>query len=368
MYRLSLCDSLCVYALLHNIGRSRYSSPEILFVIMLQLMGAIVFGFIIGTVGTILMSWGLLEEKIARKLAELREFMNEKNVPKPTRKKVKKFMEEFYRSKAGYDEKEVVNALPPAIALELLDSIYRGALLKVPIFKGLDDDVICRICLLMKPMHVAKGEYVFKEKEPGREMYIIREGRVQILRFGMTIGVLHRNCFFGEDCMTQVEPGKRNVRQRTAFAIQDCELAFLRATDADTIALDHPDMLKSFQDLSAKKACVEHERLNMMINQVADELGVDPDSALMDDVLSAVSTIASEDELVSTEVKAARKIANWWRHQKKRRAGLVKSNYPTSLALAEDFADSTALKTKIRRAFCISLSVGFGTRVSRLTA
>ena len=315
---------------------------------MLQLMGAIVFGFIIGTVGTILMSWGLLEEKIARKLAELREFMNEKNVPKPTRKKVKKFMEEFYRSKAGYDEREVVNALPPAIALELLDSIYRGTLLKVPIFKDLDDDVICRICLLMKPMHVAKGEYVFKEKEAGREMYIIREGRVQILRFGMTIGVLHRNCFFGEDCMMQVEPGKKNVRQRTAFAIQDCELAFLRATDADTIALDHPEMLQSFQNLAAKKACVEHERLNMMINQVADELGVDPSSALMDDVLSAVSTIASEDDMVSPEVKAARKIANWWRHQKKRKVGLVTSRYPKSLALAEDFSNSTAFKAKIR--------------------
>ena len=134
-----------------------YTNGEIIFVIMLQLMGAIVFGFIIGTVGTILMSWGLLEEKISRKMAELREFMNEKHVPKSTRKKVKKFMEEYYRAKAGYDESEVVSALPPAIALELLDSIYRGALLKVPIFKDLDDDVICRICLLMKPLHIAKG-------------------------------------------------------------------------------------------------------------------------------------------------------------------------------------------------------------------
>ena len=221
---------------------------------LLQLIGAIVFGFIIGTVGTILMSWGLLEERISRKLAELREFMNEKNVPKATRKKVKKFMEDYYRSKAGYDETEVVSALPPAIAVELLDSIYRGTLLKVPIFRHLDEDVICRICLLMKPMTVAKGEYVFNEKDRGREMYIIREGRIQIMRYGMTIGVLHKHCFFGEDCMMAVEPGKKNYRQRTAFAIEDCELAFLRATDADKIALDYPEMLSSFQDLAAKKA------------------------------------------------------------------------------------------------------------------
>ena len=57
-------------------------------------------------------------------------------------------------------------------------------------------DVICKICLYMKPIRVPKGEYVFKEKERGREMYIIQEGRVQIMRYGLTIGVLHKNCFF----------------------------------------------------------------------------------------------------------------------------------------------------------------------------
>lgn len=344
--RACVCTDIQTAEMSNNI--QPYRSGEIMFVILLQLMGAIVFGFIIGTVGTILMSWGLLEEKITRKLAELREYMKEKNVPKSTRTKVKKCMEDFYRSKAGYDETEVISALPPAIALELLDSIYRGALLKVPIFKDLDDDVICRICLLMKPLHVAKGEYVYREKELGREMYIIREGRVQILKSGMTIGVLHRNCFFGEDCMTQVEPGKRNKRSRTAFAIQDCELAFLRASDADMIALDHPEMLHSFQNLAAKKECVEQERLNMMINQVADELGVDPDSALMGDVLTAVSTIASEDEMLSVESKAARKIANWWRHTRKRKAGLVKTKFPETLAVSVDNAAGTDLfKAKI---------------------
>jgi CRP-like cAMP-binding protein len=335
------------------------NNGEIIFVMLLQLIGAIVFGFIIGTVGTILMSWGLLEERISRKLAELREFMNEKNVPKATRKKVKKFMEDYYRSKAGYDETEVVSALPPAIAVELLDSIYRGTLLKVPIFRHLDEDVICRICLLMKPMTVAKGEYVFNEKDRGREMYIIREGRIQIMRYGMTIGVLHKHCFFGEDCMMAVEPGKKNYRQRTAFAIEDCELAFLRATDADKIALDYPEMLSSFQDLAAKKACVEHERLNMMINQVADELGVDPDSSVMDDVLTAVSTIASEDDVISMEVRAARKIANWWRHTKRRKQGLVKEKFPPVLDMIEERDDDTALKSKIRYALlCFILCAG----------
>ena len=63
--------------------------------------------------------------------------------------------------------------------------------------------------------------------------------------------------------MMLVEPGKRNVRQRTAFAIEDCELAFLSKSNADKIAEQHPEMLTSFQNLASRKACVEHERLNM---------------------------------------------------------------------------------------------------------
>ena len=69
--------------------------------------------------------------------------------------------------------------------------------------------------------------------------------------------------------MMLVEPGKRNIRQRTAFAIEDCELAFLSKSNADKIAEQHPEMLTSFQNLASRKACVEHERLNMSETQNA---------------------------------------------------------------------------------------------------
>jgi len=64
-----------------------------------------------------------------------------------------------------------------------------------------------------------------------------------------------------------------------------------------------------------------------MINEVANELGVDPESAVMTDVLTAVQSIAKEEDLISAEVKAARKISAWWRHTKKRRNGEVPAHH-----------------------------------------
>ena len=74
--------------------------------------------------------------------------------------------------------------------------------------------------------------------------------------------------------MMLVEPGKRNIRQRTAFAIEDCELAFLSKSNADKIAEQHPEMLTSFQNLASRKACVEHERLNMSETSLTPSLSV----------------------------------------------------------------------------------------------
>jgi hypothetical protein len=45
---------------------------EVVFTIFAQIIGAVLFGMIIGTVGTLLMSSKLLEEKVDRQLAELR--------------------------------------------------------------------------------------------------------------------------------------------------------------------------------------------------------------------------------------------------------------------------------------------------------
>ena len=51
-----------------------------------QLMGAIVFAIVLGTVNTLLMSSRLLHERVDRRLAELREFLREKAVAPDLRK------------------------------------------------------------------------------------------------------------------------------------------------------------------------------------------------------------------------------------------------------------------------------------------
>ena len=91
------------------------------------------------------MATRLLEEKVDRELAELREFLEMRRVPKKVRNKVRRYMEHLYRRKTGYDEQELLERLPPALSKELLDHLYRSQLQAVAIFNGLP----VRACVLL---------------------------------------------------------------------------------------------------------------------------------------------------------------------------------------------------------------------------
>ena len=56
-------------------------------------------------------------------LAELREFMQAKAIPKQLRIKIRRYMETLYEQKSGFDEQQVLRELPPAMAQELLHSM-----------------------------------------------------------------------------------------------------------------------------------------------------------------------------------------------------------------------------------------------------
>ena len=66
---------------------------------------------------------------------------------------------------------------------------------------------------------VKAGEVIFKEGEPGDEMYVIRNGQVQILVGKTVVATLEQDEVFGEMALLDNHP-----RSATAMAATDCEL------------------------------------------------------------------------------------------------------------------------------------------------
>ena len=110
---------------------------EMGFVIVVQLIGTLITSVIIGTVGTMIAQKNWIDEQVERNLEELKEYLEHKCIPHPTRRKVRRYMEHLYTKKTGYDERRVLEVLPPALSRELLGYLYKGQVMDVPLFRGL---------------------------------------------------------------------------------------------------------------------------------------------------------------------------------------------------------------------------------------
>lgn len=278
---------------------------ETLMVMALSVMGSVMAALIIATISSTVMSRNLLEAKVSRQLAELREFLKEQKLPPDLVQQIRKYMERFYSMKTGYDVLEIMDSLPPGLKTKLMDHMYSDMVTKIPLFRACSRSAIQMMCLALKPYHVLPGEIVCKEGENCDAMYIVESGGVILQRFGITLGLLGAKSCFGQEGLL---PGI-NVREHTAVARQNTQLVFLTQADMKTVIKEHPEVLQQLQECGKRRAKRETNRLNRLIEDSAKSLGVDQHSDIMEDVLMAVDGMCSGKNSEVAAMEASMKAA-----------------------------------------------------------
>ncbi len=105
------------------------------------------------------------------------------------------------------------------------------------------------------PQYLARfkaGEYVFREAERGSEMFIIQEGKVEILKkvggAERRLATLEEGDFFGEMAILEDQP-----RSASARAATDCALLRIDSTTFDQMVRHHPEIpVRMLRKLSAR--------------------------------------------------------------------------------------------------------------------
>ena len=280
------------------------TDAELLFASFAELFGCMIFGMLIGVLSTLVMGGKALEEKIDNQMAELREFMQEKGVPQHLRKRVKQYMETLYRKKTAYNEKEVLDSLPPALAAELLEAMYRDTIDMVPLFRGLEVEVLNQLCIAMKPFFAMAGDYVYRQGELGKDLFIIISGMVEMTRDSHKLGVLTDGSFFGETAILDKGNGGNSRRERSAKAVTNCELGFLSKDDVMPISEDFPVLGKRIVDLAGRRQREDTRVLNKMLKDNPEEGQV-----ALSTSLAFVGTLVNGDE--STTIMSSERMAEY---------------------------------------------------------
>lgn len=127
-----------------------------------------------------------------------------------------------------------------------LEVINRDVLEKVPLFQSCDSIFLHNLAMMLKPVVVGRGDYVIRKDEPGREMYFLCRGEVEVLDGqGKRLSALYEGDFFGEASLLLAVPRTASVR-----AVADCDLFVLDKSDFDKALREYPQFAKSILEIA----------------------------------------------------------------------------------------------------------------------
>uniref|UniRef100_A0A8C6MFJ7 Cyclic nucleotide gated channel subunit alpha 3 n=1 Tax=Nothobranchius furzeri TaxID=105023 RepID=A0A8C6MFJ7_NOTFU len=247
---------------------------EFLFVIGDFLTGVLIFASIVGNVGAMISNMNASRAEFQAKIDSIKQYMQFRKVTKDLEARVIKWFDYLWTEKKTCDEKEVLKNLPDKLKAEIAINVHLDTLKKVRIFQDCEAGLLIELVLKLQPQVFSPGDYICKKGDIGREMYIIKEGKLAVVADdGVTqFVVLSDGAYFGEISILGIKGSKAGNR-RTAN---------IRSVGySDLFALSKDDLMEALTEYpEAKKALEEKGKAILMKDNLIDEAvanaGADP--------------------------------------------------------------------------------------------
>jgi len=123
----------------------------------------------------------------------------------------------------------------------------------VPYFSHLNDDELKMINQITTLKKYKKDEIIFFEDEPGEKVYIIKKGKVKVLKMNKNGDQHILNIFEKNDILAEVIVFDRENYPATAIAISDVACYSLNRDNLSQMFLEHPQItIKVMRVISAR--------------------------------------------------------------------------------------------------------------------
>jgi NTE family protein len=117
-------------------------------------------------------------------------------------------------------------------------------LARTPLFSGVDPELVEQLAARSRTRRLAQGKWLFRERDPGDEMYVVRAGRLEVVDEGAdaVIGEYRRGDALGELALLTDSPRSASVRAARAtevIAVDQADFTeLLRSSPALSSALN----------------------------------------------------------------------------------------------------------------------------------
>lgn len=213
------------------------------------------------------------------------------------------------------DEREVLKYLPDKLRAEIAINVHLDTLKKVRIFADCEAGLLVELVLKLQPQVYSPGDYICKKGDIGREMYIIKEGKLAVVADdGITqFVVLSDGSYFGEISILNIKGSKAgNRRTANIKSIGYSDLFCLSKDDLMEALTEYPDA-KGMLEEKGKQILMKDGLLDINIANA----GSDPK-----DLEEKVTRMESSVDLLQT--RFARILAEYESMQQKLKQRLTK--------------------------------------------
>jgi voltage-gated potassium channel len=223
---------------------------QFIFVIIIMLIGAAIYGFIIGNIANIIANIDVAKSQFRERVENVDTFLKYRNIPSDLQKRIHDYYDYLWESRRGYEESKLLQDLPQSLKTQVSFFLNQDIIEKVPIFKNATREFIRDIILNLKPVIYTPGDSVIEYGEIGFEMYFISRGEVDVTNEDGSINyaTLTSGQFFGEIALLLSTPRTATVRARVY-----CDLYVLDKDTFDNILQRYPRFAKDVEQLAEER-------------------------------------------------------------------------------------------------------------------
>ncbi|XP_066571381.1 cyclic nucleotide-gated channel alpha-2-like [Amia ocellicauda] len=224
---------------------------EYLFVVFDFLVGVLIFATIVGNVGSMISNMNATRAEFQARIDAIKHYMQFRHVSKDLEARVIKWFDYLWTNKKAVDEQEVLKNLPDKLRAEIAINVHLETLKKVRIFQDCEAGLLVELVLKLRPQVFSPGDYICRKGDIGKEMYIIKEGRLAVVADdGVTqYALLTAGSCFGEISILNIKGSKMGNRRTANIRSIGYSDLFCLSKDALMEAVtEYPDAKKVLEE------------------------------------------------------------------------------------------------------------------------